>query len=176
VAYQDRKRPSGGKAYPSTSGPSGTDSSCRIASSSATTGWKAHFLPPTDNQLDSGTTTERRRTPLTLYKRANIWWSYVTIDGVRHGKSTQTRNRRLAQQVDDKFKEELTVRRSLAPQFNPELLLRSWPHSFSPVPARNTGMWSASRLFCHFLPSIQSGNSLRTTLASIANGGTVNAP
>lgn len=44
---------------------------------------------------------------MTLWKRGRIWWSYVWIDGIRHAKSTGTSNRRLAERVDQDFKEEL---------------------------------------------------------------------
>lgn len=81
---------------------------------------------------------------MTLYKRGNIWWSYVTVDGVRHGKSAQTRNRRLAEQVDDKFKEELTVRRTLAPQFNPELTFAELAAQF--LAHAGTKTWHVERL------------------------------
>jgi integrase len=36
-----------------------------------------------------------------------MWWSYVWIDGIRHAKSTGTSNRRIAEKVDQEFKEEL---------------------------------------------------------------------
>lgn len=58
---------------------------------------------------------------MTLYKRGSVWWSYVWVKGVRHAKSTQTGNRRLAEQIDHDFKEELTVKRLIAPQINPEM-------------------------------------------------------
>ncbi|MDE3073843.1 MAG: tyrosine-type recombinase/integrase [Chloroflexota bacterium] len=58
---------------------------------------------------------------MTLYKRGSVWWTYVTVRGVRHAKSTETNNRRLAEQVDNDFKQELTVRRLIAPQLDPEM-------------------------------------------------------
>ena len=44
---------------------------------------------------------------MALWKRGRIWWSYVWIDGVRRAKSTGTSNRRLAEKVDQDFKDEL---------------------------------------------------------------------
>ena len=44
---------------------------------------------------------------MTLYKRGNVYWTYVWADGVRHAKSTQTGNKRLAQRIDEQYKEEL---------------------------------------------------------------------
>ena len=58
---------------------------------------------------------------MTLYKRGNVYWSYVSVNGVRHGKSTGTGNRKLAETVDHDFKHELTFVRQHAPQLQPEM-------------------------------------------------------
>lgn len=44
---------------------------------------------------------------MTLYKRGNVYWSYVWLHGIRHAKSTGTANRRQAERIDHEFKEEL---------------------------------------------------------------------
>ena len=59
---------------------------------------------------------------MTLYKRGKVWWTYVMVDGFRHSKSTETSNRRLAEQVDQQYRDELRVRRYQAPQLNPDML------------------------------------------------------
>ena len=46
---------------------------------------------------------------MTLFKRGNVYWSYVSIDGVRRAKSTGTANRRTAERIDQQFKEELNL-------------------------------------------------------------------
>ncbi len=48
---------------------------------------------------------------MSLYKRGRVWWSYVYVDGVRHAKSTSTTNRRIAEKIDQQYKEELTLAR-----------------------------------------------------------------
>ena len=55
---------------------------------------------------------------MSLYKRGRVWWSYVYLNGVRHAKSTGTGNLRIAQRVDQEFKEELALARlgKAAPQ------------------------------------------------------------
>ena len=58
---------------------------------------------------------------MTLYKRGNIWWAYVQIDGERHAKSTGTVNRRQAQAIGQAFEEELNLRRHQMPKLNPEM-------------------------------------------------------
>jgi len=48
---------------------------------------------------------------MSLCKRGRVWWSYVYVDGVRHAKSTGTTNRRIAEKIDQQYKEELTLAR-----------------------------------------------------------------
>jgi integrase len=61
---------------------------------------------------------------MTLYRRGKVWWSYVWVRGVRYSKSTQTSNRRLAEEVDRNHKHELTFVREQAPQLKPEMLFQ----------------------------------------------------
>jgi integrase len=58
---------------------------------------------------------------MSLFKRGNTWWAYVTIDGVRHHKSTGTSNRRRAETVERQFREELNDARQRLPQLRPEM-------------------------------------------------------
>jgi integrase len=58
---------------------------------------------------------------MTLYKRGNIWWAYVQIDGERHAKSTGTANRRHAQSIGEAFEDELNLKRHQMPKLNPEM-------------------------------------------------------
>ena len=57
---------------------------------------------------------------MTLFRRGNVFWAYVYIDGVRHAKSTGTTNRRLAEQIDQRFKDELNLKRQGMSQLAPE--------------------------------------------------------
>lgn len=65
-----------------------------------------------------------------LYKRGKVWWTYVVVNGIRHAKSTKTRNRRLAEEVDRDYKHELTFVRRQAPQLNPEMLFEELAAKF----------------------------------------------
>lgn len=58
---------------------------------------------------------------MTLYKRGNVLWAYRWVDGVRYAKSTGTGNRKLAEQIDYQFKEELNLRGHQLPQLNPDM-------------------------------------------------------
>lgn len=58
---------------------------------------------------------------MTLFKRGGIYWSYVFQDGVRHARSTKTGNRRLAEQLDQRHKEELALRSARLPEFKPQM-------------------------------------------------------
>lgn len=48
---------------------------------------------------------------MSLLKRGNTWWSYFYVDGVRHQYSTGTSNRKQAQTIEGKLKEEVNNQR-----------------------------------------------------------------
>jgi integrase len=56
-----------------------------------------------------------------LFKRGNVWWAYVSMDGVRHNKSTGTSNRRQAAAIERQFRDELNQARHRLPQLKPEM-------------------------------------------------------
>jgi RHS repeat-associated protein len=58
---------------------------------------------------------------VTLYKRGGIYWSYVFQEGVRHARSTKTGNRRFAEQIDQKHKEELLLRSTQLVDLKPQM-------------------------------------------------------
>jgi integrase len=48
---------------------------------------------------------------VSLFKRGSVWWSYFFEDGIRHQSSTGTSNRRQAETIEAKLKEEVTNQR-----------------------------------------------------------------
>lgn len=48
---------------------------------------------------------------MTLYKRGNVYWSYFYIDGIRYQASTGTGNRRQAETIDQKLKQDANLKR-----------------------------------------------------------------
>ena len=58
---------------------------------------------------------------MSLYKRGDVWWTYVWMDGVRHAKSTGTGNRKLAEQIQNKFQDELVMKRCGINQLAPDM-------------------------------------------------------
>jgi integrase len=58
---------------------------------------------------------------LALFKRGNVYWSYVWVDGIRHAKSTGSTNRRTAERIDQRFKEELNLARMGVVEPKPEM-------------------------------------------------------
>jgi len=58
---------------------------------------------------------------MTLFRRGNVYWAYVYVDGIRHAKSTGTRNRRQAEQIEQRFKDELNLKRQGIAQLAPEM-------------------------------------------------------
>jgi integrase len=58
---------------------------------------------------------------MTLFKRGGMYWAYVYMDGVRHAKSTRTGNRRQAETVEQRFKDDLNLKRQGISQLAPEM-------------------------------------------------------
>ena len=58
---------------------------------------------------------------MSLYKRGGIWWSYVWRNGVRDARSTGTGNRKIAEQIAQKHKEELALKASHLTELNPQM-------------------------------------------------------
>lgn len=58
---------------------------------------------------------------MTLYKRGNVWWEYFYIDGIRHQYSTNTNNRRLAETVARKLRQEAVLRKHQLVEHDPDL-------------------------------------------------------
>ena len=52
---------------------------------------------------------------MALLKRGNTWWCYFYLDGKRHQHSTGTSNRRQAELIADKLKQEANI-----PLYQPE--------------------------------------------------------
>ena len=60
---------------------------------------------------------------MSLYKRGHVYWSAVWIDGVRHMRSLETANRRQAETLESRWKDELHAQRFQLPQFRPDMPL-----------------------------------------------------
>ncbi len=81
---------------------------------------------------------------MALYKRGNVWWSYVWVRGVRHARSTGTPNRRLAEEVDRNHKHELTFVREQAPQLAPQMTFQELTAKF--IAHAGAKAWHLDRL------------------------------
>ncbi len=55
---------------------------------------------------------------MSLLKRGKVWWSYIYVDGFRHQSSTGTSNKRQAEAIEQKFKEEVNNRRFQVVQYD----------------------------------------------------------
>lgn len=58
---------------------------------------------------------------MSLFKRGNVWWSYFYIDGVRHQSSTGTSNRRKAEAIEQRLREEVNDQRLGIVQSDPHM-------------------------------------------------------
>src|ERR1700730_10623193 len=56
-----------------------------------------------------------------MFKRGSVWWSYFYSDGIRHQYSTGTSNRRQAETIETKLKEEVNNRRFQVVQTDPAM-------------------------------------------------------
>ena len=58
---------------------------------------------------------------MSLFKRGNVWWTYFYREGVRHQQSTGSTNRRQAEIIEAKLKEEINNRRFQIAEFDPQI-------------------------------------------------------
>jgi len=58
---------------------------------------------------------------VSLFKRGDVWWSYFYRDGIRHQASTGTSNRRQAESIEAKLKEEVNNQRFQLVEADPRM-------------------------------------------------------
>lgn len=58
---------------------------------------------------------------MSLFKRGNVWWSYFYEDGIRHQQSTGASNRRQAEAIEAKVKEERNNQRFQIVKTDPDM-------------------------------------------------------
>jgi integrase len=58
---------------------------------------------------------------MSLWKRGNVYWSYLWMDGIRYAQSTGTGNRRQALTIEQRFQEELNLKRHQIVQPTPHI-------------------------------------------------------
>lgn len=59
---------------------------------------------------------------MSLYKRGDQYWTSIWIEGVRTMRSLETSNRRQAETLEQRFRDELHTKRFQLPNFKPEML------------------------------------------------------
>jgi hypothetical protein len=60
---------------------------------------------------------------VSLYKRGKVYWSAIWIDGVRQMRSLETGNRRRAEEMEQRWRDELHTQRFQLPNYKPEMPL-----------------------------------------------------
>jgi integrase len=58
---------------------------------------------------------------MSLWKRGKVYWSYIYVDGVRYSQSTGTGNLRQATLIEQRFQEQLNLKRHQIVQVNPQM-------------------------------------------------------
>jgi len=91
---------------------------------------------------------------VSLWKRGNVYWTYVYLNGKRYCKSTGTGNRRKAEIRDLEFKQELEKKRFQPAGLNPEMLFAELAARFvaqaSPSPYHLDRLKNLLAYFGHF--------------------------
>jgi len=79
------------------------------------------LLPGSGHSLDRNPTARRKNDKVSLFKRGNVWWSYFYTEGIRHQYSTGTSNRRQAETVEAKLREDVNKERFQIVQADPNI-------------------------------------------------------
>ena len=76
---------------------------------------------------------------MTLYKRGRIWWSDFVRNGIRHQTSTRSTDKRVAERIEAKLKNDVALRLFGIIDFDPELTFSQIAERFTKTnPARYT--------------------------------------
>jgi integrase len=86
---------------------------------------------------------------MSLWKRGNVYWSYVYVNGIRYSQSTGTANLRQATQIEQRFREELNLKRYQVSTPRPEMTVDELAARFLAEGDRKP--WHVDRLK-HLLP------------------------
>jgi integrase len=102
-------------------------------------------LPHIPTRLtDINASFQKEEFAVSLWKRGNVYWTYVYVNGKRHCRSTGTGNRRKAEIRDLEFKQELEKKRLRPAGLNPEMLFSELVTRF--VTAGNASAYHLDRL------------------------------
>src|SRR5579863_6199389 len=105
---------------------------------------KTDFLPQPSHSLAARAAAERRNDFVSLWKRGNVYWSYLFVDGIRYSQSTGTNNRRQALVVEQHFREELNLQRHQIVQPSPQMPFGELAARF--LAEGNARRWHTERL------------------------------
>ena len=103
---------------------------------------------------------------MSLYKRGRVWWAYVWVAGVRHAKSTGTGNLRIAEKIDQQFREELALVRLGMRVPVPEMTFGELAARFIAAASPKTYHLDRLRSFCRTSVTSPSGASTKGSHAS----------
>jgi integrase len=87
----------------------------------ATTARKTDLLQKPNHSLAAHQAAERRNDHVSLWKRGNVYWSYIYVDGIRYSQSTGTPNLRQATTIEQRFREELNLKRHHIAEPRPQM-------------------------------------------------------
>lgn len=68
---------------------------------------------------------------MTLFKRGVVWWTNFYQDGIRHQESTGTQNKRIAERIERKLKDEAALRKHAITLYDPHLTFQQLSTKFN---------------------------------------------
>jgi integrase len=88
---------------------------------------------------------------VSLFKRGNVWWTNFYIDGTRHQESTGASNKRQAETIEMKLKNEANARRHQIVEYDPDLTVAALAARFlGDADPRPHHIWHLKSLLPYF--------------------------
>src|SRR5262249_40892197 len=91
---------------------------------------KADVLSRTNPEMDSGESSQAED-DMSLYKRGGVYWASFYVESIRHQRSTGSSNRRNAETIARRLKEQANLERFQIASFQPELTFRKLAAMFT---------------------------------------------
>ena len=102
---------------------------------------------------------------MSLYKRGNVFWSAIWVDGERQMRSLETSNRRRAEALERVFRDELHAKKFQHREFKPEMIFGELYTRFLAEGEVKAYHIERSKLFLPFFTDMQIGRITRNDIA-----------
>ncbi len=106
---------------------------------------------------------------MSLYKRGNIYWSAIWVDGVRQMRSLETSNRRRAEALERDIRDEIHDKKFQHSEFKPEMIFGELYTRFLAEGEVKAYHLDRSKLFLPFFSEMEIGQITRNDIARYRN-------